>query len=631
MERKPFIKINLKPTKTFYITFVLVYFFVILCECSLLPFSRQGFSIISLLFIFFSFVRLELRENPVTAFILATLSSFAFTVLMQILVGADPRLLNDVTLLGNVALNVALTYLLLLIFNRIKWALIVSNTALFIFAFIEYMVISFRGSEIKISDFYSLRTAASVVGQYKIEFTSKVNYSILLFLLFIFVVSITKFTHKSKKSQLPRLAGAIFLGLSLFTVSWCMNNSTNYMQLWAFDGTKYNGLTYNFLIEARDSRVKVPEGYSDERAEEILSAYTGTESKEDTPHVIVIMSEAFSDLSILGDFNTSEDPLEYYHSLDEDITKGYALSSVYGGNTAVSEWEFLTGNTQAFLPYGSVAYQQYIKKSADSIVDIMNENGYTTISMHPYRATGWKRDVIYEIFGFDEIYFEEELSKDKKIRGLVSDETLFSDIIKRFENKKENEKIFNFCITMQNHGGYEYGNFPSEVTVSGIDVLSANQYLTLMNKSDDALKNLISYFENYDEKTMIVFFGDHFPSLNRDFYTYVMGDRSTTFEGTMEKHKVPFFIWTNYDTPEEEVELTSLNFLPVLMLKKAGIGLTPYFSYLDALSEKIPAINFYGYNTVTDRKIRRVSEAQGEEYDLINEYRVLQYKNLFRR
>lgn len=629
MDKKPFLKVSFKFDKIFYITFLVSYIFIILSECEILPFSRQGYSLVALMFIFFSFVRFEIRETPVHDICILILNSSIFTILFQLMLSCDPALLNRETLIGNIALNATVSFLFLLLTNRLRLALTLSNIALFTFVFIDYLVISFRGSEIKLSDFYSVRTAASVVGQYKIPFTSRLNYSIIIFAFVLFVLWITKITHKSRKNQLPRITGVLFLGLCAYVVSWCMNNSENYMQQWATEGTKYNGATYNLLIEARDSRIIKPEGFSEEKVKELLSLHPETSSKDDTPNIIVIMSEAFSDLSVLGNLNVSEDPMPFYNSISENATKGFALSSVHGGNTSVSEWEFLTGNTQAFLPYGSVAYQQYIKGSANTIVDIMNSNGYTTVAMHPYLPTGWKRNTVYEVFGFDEVYFMDDLTNDSYVRGFVSDSSLFRDIVERFEKKKENEKIFNFCITMQNHGGYEFGGFDEEIFFLDGNYLSVDQYLTLIKKSDDALRELIEYFENYDENTMIVFFGDHQPGFVNDFYDTVMGPELYSFIGVEKKHIVPFMIWTNYESEEETVDLTSLNFLSSLMLEKAGIGLPPYLSYVKSLYEKIPAINFYGYFSPINNALTRTSEATQDEQKLINEYKILQYYNMF--
>ncbi|MBE6650072.1 MAG: hypothetical protein E7613_02045 [Ruminococcaceae bacterium] len=630
LSKEPLVKVSAKPTRFFYTVLFLTFLFAVLCECEFLPFSRQGYSLIALFFIFFSFVRFEIREIPLWDIVLPLFNSFIFTLVFQLMLSQDIAHLNETTLMGNFALNAGITYALLFITNRVRLAITVSNILLTGFAFVDYMVISFRGSEIKFCDIYSLRTGMSVMGQYKIEFTRAVIYAFVVLAFVLFFAWSTKVKRISKRNQLPRITAVLCVGIALNTVSWCMNNSENYMQLWATDGIKYNGLTYNFLIEARDSRVEVPEGYSDEKANKILSAYGKGKSEKDTPNIIVIMSEAFADLSIIGEYETNKDPMEFYNSIKENCTKGYALSSVYGGNTATSEWEFLTGNTQAFLPYGSIAYQQYIKSKANSIVDVMRENGYTTVAMHPFKSTGWRRNIVYDVFGFDEIYFEEELTRQGRVRGFISDSTLFGDIINRFENKKDGEKLFCFAITMQNHGGYEFGGFPSEVTVDGMDILSVNQYLTLLDKSDNALRELITYFESADEETMIVMFGDHFPAVKGEFYTNLMGkEYADSYEGTIKRYMVPYMIWTNYDTPEEKGELTSLNFLSTEMMKRAGIGLTPYYSYLDSLREKMPVISFFAYHSALDGKLKRPGEATGEELRLLNEYRTVQYKNVF--
>lgn len=624
------LKIRVKPTKLFYITFSLVYLYIILCECEFLPFSRQGYSIISLFFILFSLLRFEVRQGIVFPLLIPLVNSIVVTPVLQLMLGLDPRLLNITTFAGNVALNVAISYLLLILTNSIRWSVIATNVLLFGFTFVDYIVISFRGSEIKMGDFYSIKTGVSVVSQYKLQLNSAVNYSIAVFLAILFVLAVTRFFKKTPKNQFPRITGALCLGASLFAVSWCMNNSNNYMQLWAYEGVKYNGVTYNFLIEARDSRIVAPEGYSEEYAKELLKSGNVTESAESTPNVIVVMNEAFSDLKVLGDFQTNANPIEFFESLNEDCVKGYALSSVYGGNTATSEWEFLTGNTQAFLPYGSIAYQQYIKNKANSIVEVMEDNGYTTIAMHPFRSTGWKRNVVYDVLGFDEVYFEDELSDDYRIRGFVSDRTLYEDIIGRFENKEKDEKIFTFAVTMQNHGGYEFGGFPSEILVDGMDILSVNQYLTLLDKSDDALKYLIEYFSEYEEDTMIVFFGDHQPAVSNDFFNTLAGASATAYDSTVKKFIIPFFIWTNYDTPEEEVPLTSLNYLSTVMMKRAGIGLDGYFAFIDDIMQELPAISFHGYKTTGLEKINHVSWAEGRDKELINKYNIVQYYNMFK-
>ena len=100
-------------------------------------------------------------------------------------------------------------------------------------------------------------------------------------------------------------------------------------------------------------------------------------------------------------------------------------------------------------------------------------------------------------------------------------------------------------------------------------------------------------------------------------------------EQTENYYKVPFFIWTNYEQPEQEVELTSLNFLSEYTLEQAGITLTPYEKFLKDFREHIPAINSVGYYSKTVCGFRKLSEATGEEAEWIQKYRILQYNSMF--
>ena len=98
----------------------------------------------------------------------------------------------------------------------------------------------------------------------------------------------------------------------------------------------------------------------------------------------------------------------FVHSLmegKENTVSGSAQVSVCGGNTANSEFEFLTGNTMAFLPNGSIPYQQYIKEEKPSMASYLKELGYETYGQHPYNASGWCRDTVYPMLGFSELSF----------------------------------------------------------------------------------------------------------------------------------------------------------------------------------------------------------------------------------
>ena len=89
----------------------------------------------------------------------------------------------------------------------------------------------------------------------------------------------------------------------------------------------------------------------------------------------MVMNESFSDLRVLGKYTTNKEIMPFFDSLNKNVVKGYAESSVYGGYTANSEFEFLTGCTKTFLPGNP--YLQYIDDYLPSVIsNIKSQKGY---------------------------------------------------------------------------------------------------------------------------------------------------------------------------------------------------------------------------------------------------------------
>ena len=152
-----------------------------------------------------------------------------------------------------------------------------------------------------------------------------------------------------------------------------------------------------------------------------------------------------------------------------------------------------------------------------------------------------------------------------------------------------------------------------------------NQYLSLIHESDSALEYLISYFEKVDDPVEIVFFGDHQPSLSSSFYPYLNGKGlgGLTLSELENLYTVPFFIWTNYDSDKESVELTSLNYLSTLALERAGIALPAYNQFLADMMEEIPAVNSRGFYSKSQGKFLHVEDAAGEDAKWLKNYALI--------
>lgn len=345
------------------------------------------------------------------------------------------------------------------------------------------------------------------------------------------------------------------------------------------------------------------------------------------------MDEAFSDLRVNGDFSTNTEVMSFISSLKQNTISGYALSSVYGGNTANSEYEFLTGNSLAWLSPNVVPYQQYIRSSTYSMVSYLKSTyNYKCIAMHPFESTGWNRPVAYSHLGFDSCYFIEDFPKADYIRDYISDREMFEFLIETYETQKE-DRLFLFGVTMQNHGGYTYTGerYTQQISLENCDeeFPEVEQYLSLIHETDKAVEYLLTYFEQVDEDVIIVFFGDHQPKIDESFYEIVGSATADTLDQQQQRFKIPFFIWANYDIGEEQIDCTSLNYLSSRVYQAAGIALPPYNQFLKEMEAVVPSINANGFYSLQNGCYMSFDDAVQEEQRWLDLYEVLQYNSIF--
>ncbi|MCI5712115.1 MAG: sulfatase-like hydrolase/transferase [Lachnospiraceae bacterium] len=518
---------------------------------------------------------------------------------------------------------------------RPKIACMITYIVLMSLAGINYFVYKFRGNEFSFNDFKAIFTGLSVASEYK--FTLDTRAAMAVVLSIVFVAAIRKINLEFKRIYMLR---GTTLCVAVISIVYLVGK-TEYIvtETWEQKGSYRNGYILNFVLGIRDSFVEKPEGYSVDTIKMLEDQYgvtetdANTQASEEAPVIIAIMNESFADLGVIGNLQTNEPVTPFLDSMQTNITKGYALSSVFGAKTPNSEWEFLTGNTMAYLPSGSVAYQQYVSEGAYSLVGTLKNQGYQCIAMHPYYSTGWSRNKIYPLLGFEESYFMDDFNQNHIVREYITDQELYDKIIAQYEAKKKGDKMFIMSITMQNHGGYndKYDNFTENIRMTNGYYPDVNQYLSLVNTSDAALQNLIHYFSNVDEKVEIVFFGDHQPSLNNNFYASLNGSglSGLTLEQLEDLFTVPFFIWTNYETETTTDVHTSLNYLSTMVLDKAGIELPPYEKFLCDMQKDIPAMNARGYYSAKDGCFKHYQDADGEEAEMLNYYQILQYNSMF--
>ena len=523
--------------------------------------------------------------------------------------------------------------LLFLLTARWRLSVAVGSFALMVLAIVNGFVYAFRGSEIIFADLLSVNTALNVAGQYDLRISYRT--ACLLCLWAVLVLGGCGLPELPPRPPLKRRLTALAAGAVLGCVLW-FGSADLEIHMWRNEGTWFNGYYLNFYLSIRGYFVEKPQDYSAQRVAQYELEYgQGQEetSGRDHPNIVVIMNESFSDLRFGGAEISSNIPVTpFLDSLEENTVKGYALTSVFGGSTANSEFEVLTGNSMAFMPEGSIPYQQYVKRQTASLAWLLEDRGYESLATHPYYADGWSRTTAYPLLGFRESTFLEDYPGEDLIRSYISDQEMYEYVLEKLD-ETEDAPLFLFGITMQNHGGYSYSgeNYTQEIWLEGYDqdYPLAEQYLTLIHRSDAALEYFLKELEAFPEDTVVLFFGDHLPGIETGFYEELYGGSFDTLDRQMLSYTVPFVIWANYDIPEQTVECTSLNYLGRYLLEAARIGLPPYYSFLKDLEERIPAVNAMGYYSNSRQTYLPLSEAEGEEAQWLSRYEILQYNGMF--
>ena len=582
--------------------------------------------------------RLDLRRNralllqaalllvpPVTAF-----------YLMQFILGAYPWQMSLGVVVANAICIGAVYYLLCALTGLWVISCVLLHIISGIWGAANYFVLVYRGTPVLPWDLTALGTASAVSSSY--DFTP--TWQMALSIAGVVVVCVLLW-RKAGSGRLPlvsRLACVVGCLLCLIPIlqptrlGWFGVKTDVWDQTGAY---RTSGSLATFLRNTEFMEVEEPEDTSVERLGQIMEQAEQTDiplqTSVDHPNIIAIMNESWADFEEFGNLELTESVTDYISSLDNAIW-GHAYASVFGAGTSASEFEFLTGNSMAFLPSGSIPYQQYILKDTPSLASLLREEGYETRAFHPGELTSWQRNQAYPLLGFDSFKCGEDMNVPQTMEhGYVSDQSDFEQIIWEFEHKEEGQPLFLFNVTIQNHGSYTVKDYPAQVQLADQPgkYPMAEQYLTLANKTDEAFKTLVDYFSQCDEPTIIVMFGDHQPSVEQEFLdkAYGVTQDQMTMEQYMDKFRVPFVIWANYPLELEGPQETSLNFLSQYLLSYSGIPTDSYGRFLWSLQDILPALTFVGYK---DTLGAAYSHLENNGYtSLIEDYQALQYDRLF--
>ncbi|MDE5747979.1 MAG: LTA synthase family protein, partial [Acetatifactor sp.] len=560
-------------------------------------------------------------------------------VLGMLTTGSYYLTLTQVTLVQivNIFLGIALYWIFYLALGRAEWAIGCGNLVIGLMGTINHYLMRFRGAPFQLSDIKAAETAKNVFQNY--NFTPDVLLiAALVDMLLWYLVwrqylqcrawrktvpAVQKVKGRGTPGRIRMRIGGIrretsrwngwLIFITVVVLGGCISLPVIRFQEIYANTSQFAEDVYlaRLMAEFMGSVQDLPEDYAAEDAELVMERFRGeTESlpgvvrnSGELPNIIVIMNEAFSDLRILGELETTVPVLSFWDSIEDNCVRGWANVSVLGGTTANSEYEFLSSDAMG-LYANVVPYNKYFHSGEGypGLISVLREQGYETTAFHPYLANGWNRPQVYRAMGFDHIIFSEDMDeKLDTLRLYASDRADYSFITKYFEEKERGVPQFFFNVTMQNHGGYTYtgDNFETTVQLAGEmqgRFPQAEQYLSCMKASDEALEELFAYFESYEEPVIVVIYGDHQPRLEDGFYEYVTGENTTAWslEQRMNQYKTPFVIWHNYPVESRDLGDVSVNYLAAIMLEQAGLSMSEYQKYTLTQYERYPVITTLG-------------------------------------
>lgn len=554
-------------------------------------------------------------------------------------------LLYPFALKWNILIMYGFEVILLLLLGSLGLTGMVADIVLTLLYSANYYVNLFKGEPLSVGDFTAIGTAAQVAGGY--DFTPNTHLYLVWCIALLFgIVAWRCRTEKKewslKKKLILRCSGVVAAVILICSGSYVLIETdfleekgfVNYLGFNRVYTYYYDGYLVATCFDIQNRKIIKYADYSEERVMELLNEYSAgqtAEEEQDLPNVILILNESFADLRVLGNLQLSEENMPFYYSLNDNTAKGQLNVSVYGGGTADTEFEVLTGCSMGLLPSSYYPYMQCIDNPMESLVSVMEQNGYTTYSMHPEAKRNWNRDKVYEYFGFDHSLWKEDFPGAKIIHSGVSDLETYKKIEQIFEEKSEDERAFIFDLTMQNHGGYEedpQNIAPTHwITATNVSSPEADEYLSLIAESDVAFSQLVEYFEQREEKTIICMFGDHHPKFSDDSFreaVYAQTGGLTEEDKVFNNYKTPFIIWANYDIPEQNGIDISANYLGALLLETAGIPGNSYFNFLTEQMQEYPVITVNGYKDNAGNVYQW--SGKGTEFP---DYRILQYYELF--
>lgn len=499
-------------------------------------------------------------------------------------------------LLFNIIICTILFAVIFLIFKKSYLSMTIHGGILYILSCIEYFKYKTSGSHLVISDLLMTKNLSDVgkFASLKITYPLILNFIILVLYIFLTYKNNLNLNFSLKK----RLCSCALISL-LITVMLATSISSRIFSIFEIETTAATNILESneqfsdigflpYLAKTTSENlmdiVDPPENYSYDYIKNLLTNNdTSTSSEttyENTPNVIFIMSESFSDFRVFDSLDIDSDIYSGFDSVGSEGYIGSCIVPTFGGYTTRTEFELLTGLPTYAINTPSVP-QNLLKKQdiIDTIPSYFKSLGYSTSYIHPFSKTFYDRDTLYTEYGFDELYFDDSMTVEtENFRRYISDESVFNQIKSVLQSNESPSYIF--ATTMQNHQPYY------DETAEGADQLS--YYLAGIKETSNQLREFTNWLKDFDEDVLLVFVGDHFPFFTPDDDVY---DRLGVSDDNAELiYNQKYILWNNYDSTifNKDMDTISAFYIPYVVTDLINSKNTDFMRTMKNLMKDYP-------------------------------------------
>ncbi len=483
------------------------------------------------------------------------------------------------------AIIVLMTFSFSLLVRRRFFMISIISFVWLILGVINWILLNNRVTPLTGVDFTMIGSLSNVINKYFSVFQIIITIVLLLIFIVLLVFACIKAPKVNHKIKYIRnifaiiLIWAIGLGsLNLGVASGLIPTKFGNLR----DCYNEYGFVYCFTNSLLSTGVSKPKGYSNELVQSITKENTGTNKEvKIKPNIVFVQLESFFDMKKMKGIEFSVDPIPTFTQLKKDYPSGYLNVPIIGAGTVNTEFEIMTGmNLDDFGPGEYPFKTKLVKETCESICYNLKEYGYKCHVVHNNTAFFYGRNKVFANLGYDTFVSIENMYVDEFTSvGWAKDKYLVDEIKQVLESTSGQDFVYG--ISVQGHGSYPTNyDYDYPITIKADEdedrINQLQYYAWQLNEMDKFISDLIDEVNKLNEETIIVFYGDHLPSL----------EITTADLENKDIYQTEYVIWSNFDIgyKDENIEAYQL---------QAKI--------LEKLNMNAGSINYYNQNHRHDK------------------------------